>query len=77
MMGVSLVCASIGPLAVGISGDLLTPDFGLDGLRWSLCFMPATMLLTAGAFAMADRRYRAHPVDEAQVSGRVDLPRHG
>lgn len=55
IIGPGLVGASMGPLAVGMISDWLTPDLGVDGLRWALLFVPAVGLLAGGALLMANR----------------------
>ena len=59
----TLVGATLGPLAVGFLSDVLAPRYGAQSLRYALSLMPVTMIWSALHFALAAR---ALPADLAR-----------
>ncbi len=56
---VTLFGVGAGPLVTGMVSDLLTPMFGVQGLRWSLVCVMLLMIPTAWLLATALNPYRA------------------
>lgn len=56
---VTLFGVGAGPLVTGLVSDLLTPMFGVQGLRWSLVCVMLLMIPTAWLLATALNPYRA------------------
>lgn len=61
MLGVGLLGASIGPLAVGALSDGLLASHGAEGLRWALLLVALANVAAGLAFLQANRRLRAAP----------------
>ena len=55
---VTLFGVGAGPLVTGMVSDLLTPMFGVQGLRWSLVCVMLLMIPTAVLMGMALNAYR-------------------
>jgi predicted MFS family arabinose efflux permease len=53
----NLVGLGLGPTAVGILSDLLTPQFAADGLRWALLLCSLINLWAAAHFVLASRHF--------------------
>lgn len=50
LLCLTIVGASVGPLVVGWLSDLLAPEFGVQSLRFALCSMAVTGVLSAVFF---------------------------
>lgn len=57
--GLTLVGASVGPMTVGWTSDLLSPHFGRLSLRYALCTIGITILWSAWHFYRASRTLSA------------------
>ena len=53
----TLIGSGLGPLAVGVLSDLLTPRFGNEALRWALAASMTVFLLAIMAFMTAMKPY--------------------
>jgi MFS family permease len=67
MVVVNLIALSLGPLAAGFVSDKLKAIAGADSLRWSLCTMLVTYLLSLFFYLLAVRTVRAD-LDDADRS---------
>ena len=51
----NLIGMGLGPQAVGIISDLLTPEYGPEGLRWSLLIVLSSKFVSIALFVLAAR----------------------
>ena len=59
-LGLTILGAGLGPLAIGVLSDVLVPQFANEALRWALALSTALCyLLGMLAFASALRHYKA------------------
>ena len=59
-LGLTMLGAGLGPLAIGMLSDVLVPQFANEALRWALALSTALCyLLGMLAFASALRHYKA------------------
>lgn len=53
---ISLVGFGLGPLAIGVTSDALTPAFGVRGLGYAICIAALGEIISVAFFMMAARR---------------------
>lgn len=64
---INLIGMGFGPQAVGILSDLMTPEYGVEGLRWSLLIVlgskvvSITLFLLAAQHVVLDLKQRTQP----------------
>ena len=63
----TLIGASVGPWVVGMTSDMLAPQYGASSLRYAMSLVPVTMLWSALHFFLAAK---ALPGDLALASVR-------